>query len=132
MILTACSVNTQVQKPPPGEIPGVVINPGLNPEKGIDPFRIKSMQQVGEYLLVDVSYSGGCEEHDFSLETTGKYTATYPPELEITLKHDNKGDGCRGIIDRKLWFDLRELKYEGTNRVLLVVTNTNMTLEYNY
>lgn len=97
-----------------------------------DPVFIKHVEQNGDYIIFSISYSGGCQEHEFDLISTGKFTPTYPPEVEIFLKHDNKGDGCRKIIDTKLYFDLHPLKNDATTQVLLVIKNTNKTLEYNY
>ena len=117
---------------PPAGSEAIFVDPSINPETGIDPFQIKDAQQIGDYIVMDVSYSGGCEEHIFRLETRGEYSATYPPELEVTLKHNSNNDRCRGIIDKKLWFDLRPIQFDGTNRVLMIITNTETTLEYNY
>lgn len=97
-----------------------------------DPVFIKHVEQNGDYIIFSISYSGGCEDHDFELVSTGHFTPTYPPEVEIFLKHDNKGDGCRAVIDTKLFYDLRPLKNDATTQVLLVIKNTNKTLEYNY
>ncbi len=97
-----------------------------------DPVNIKFAQQSGDYIVFDVSYSGGCAEHTFDLVTMGAFSATYPPEVEISLKHNNNGDGCRSVIDQKLYFNISQLKYDGTARVLLIIKNTDKTLEYNY
>jgi len=131
--LMACSVSsTPMRTTPPEGTQAVFVDPSVNLAKGIDPVRIKSAQQIGDFIVLDVSYSGGCEDHDFNLESRGVYTSTYPPELEIALKHDSHGDRCRGVIDKKLWFELTPLKYQGTNRIILILTNTDTTLEYNY
>lgn len=133
LFFAGCSVtSTPMRTTPPDDASEVFVDPSVNMRSGIDPVNIKSAQQIGEFLVLDVSYSGGCEDHDFRLESKGRYTSTYPPEVEVALKHNSNNDRCRGIIDKKLWFNLTPLQYEGTNRVLLVVTNTNMTLEYNY
>lgn len=97
-----------------------------------DPFFIKHAEQDGDLIVFSISYSGGCEEHEFELISTGEFKPTYPPEVEVFLRHDNKGDGCRGVIDTKLYYDLRPLKNDATSQVLLVIKNTEKTLEYNY
>ena len=133
ILLTSCgSSSAPLRVQPPGDHPEVFVDPSVNPGVGIDPVNIKDAQQIGDFVVLDVSYSGGCEEHEFKLESTGRYSSTYPPEVEVTLKHNSNNDRCRGMIDKKLWFDLKPLKYTGTNRVLLVITNTETTLEYNY
>lgn len=128
-----CGVtSTPMRTSPPENTQAVFVDPSVNLKSGIDPVNIKSAQQIGEFIVLDVSYSGGCEDHEFKLESTGRFTSTYPPEIEVALKHNSNNDRCRGIIDKKLWFDLQPLKYSGTNRILLIITNTEMVLEYNY
>lgn len=96
------------------------------------PLNIKYAEQNGDYAVFDVSYSGGCEEHEFKLITTGVFATTYPPEVEVLLAHNNNGDNCRSVVDRKLFFELTPLRYDGTNQVRLIVKNTNKTLDYTY
>jgi len=100
--------------------------------KKSDPINIKHAEQNGDYIVLDVSYSGGCAEHFFELLSTGSFSPTYPPEVEIFLNHDKNGDGCRSIIDTKLYFDLKPLQNPATTQVLMILKNTNKTLEYNY
>jgi hypothetical protein len=133
LLAASCGVNsTPMRTTPPANSQEIFSDPSVNHETGIDPFQVKDAQQIGDFIVLDVSYSGGCEEHVFNLETRGDYSSTYPPELEVTLKHNSNGDRCRGIMDKKLWFDLSPIKYDGTNRIILVLTNTDTTLEYNY
>jgi hypothetical protein len=131
--LAACSVtSTPMRTTPPEGTEEVFVDPSVNLYEVTDPVNLKFAQQIGDFIVLDVSYSGGCEEHEFRLESNGAFSSTYPPEVEVTLKHNGNDDRCRGVIDKKLWFDLTPLKYDGTNRVLLVITNTETTLEYNY
>ncbi len=133
LTLVACSVNsTPMRTTAPANSQVIFIDPSVNPLTGLDPVNIRDASQMGDFIVLDVSYSGGCEEHEFQLETKGDFTATYPPEVDITLKHNSNGDRCRGVMDKKLWFDLSPLKYDGTNRIILVLTNTDTTLDYNY
>lgn len=110
----------------------ITIDPTARMADRTDPFTLKSFEQNGDILVVNVSYSGGCKPHDFDLVTTGKYKEVYPPEIELKLTHKNNGDGCRSIVDETHYFDLTPLRYEGTNRVKLIMRNTNKTIEYTY
>ncbi len=116
----------------PPDAPEVVVDAKAEMKAKPTSMRISNAEQLGDYLVISVSYSGGCEEHEFTLVSRGKYTATYPPEVEITLKHNDKGDGCRAMIDEKRYFSLRPLRYNGTNRINLVLTNSNKIVEYSY
>ncbi len=110
----------------------VRIDPSSRLDDKTDRITIKSAEHNGDILILDVSYSGGCADHDFELISNGKYKATYPPELEIKLLHDSHEDSCRGMIDKKLYFNIQPFQYTGTTQVLLVLKNTNKTLDYNY
>ena len=110
----------------------VRIDPSIRMEDNTDRMTIKSAEQNGDILILDVSYSGGCADHEFELVSNGNYKATYPPELQIKLLHNSNGDGCRGMIDKKLYFNIQPFQYAGTTQVLLVLKNTNKTLDYNY
>lgn len=97
-----------------------------------NPVYIRNAEIINDHLVLSVSYSGGCEDHSFALNTRGDFSATYPPELKITFWHDAHGDRCRSMIDKKLWYDLTPVQYPGTNRVLLILTNTDKTITYTY
>jgi hypothetical protein len=116
----------------PAEAPAVRIDPKLNFEARTAPFSIGFVEQRGDFFAFTVSYSGGCAEHGFDLVSRGDFSATYPPEVRITLQHDDKGDRCRSMVDEKRYFDMTNLKYNGTNKVLFILTNTNQTFEFNY
>lgn len=133
VLLMSCGISsTPMRTSAPEGTKPVFVDAGVDLFSGIDPVAIKSAQQIGDFIVLDVSYGGGCEDHVFELESRGDFSSTYPPEVEIALKHNSNGDRCRGIMDKKLWFDLSPLKYQGTNRIILILTNTDTTLEYNY
>lgn len=110
----------------------VRVDPSIRLDDKTDRMTIKSAEHNGDILILDVSYSGGCADHVFELVSNGKYKSTYPPELEIKLLHNSNGDGCRGVIDKKLYFNIQPFQYAGTTQVLLVLKNTNKTLDYTY
>lgn len=116
----------------PEEAPEVIAGPDADIRGLSDPFDISFADVINDFLVLHVSYSGGCEDHDFEVLSNGKYTATYPPEIELHIKHYNNGDYCRGVIDEKRYFDLRPLQYPGTNRIRLVFVKSNRILDYIY
>lgn len=116
----------------PESAPAVIAGPDADIYGLSDPHEISFADVVNDYLVLNVSYSGGCEDHDFEVLSNGKYTATYPPEIVLHVKHYSNGDFCRGIIDEKRYFDLRPLQYPGTNRVRLVFAKSNKILDYIY
>ena len=96
------------------------------------PFDISFADVINDFLVLHLSYSGGCEDHDFEVITQGKYSSHYPPEIVLHVKHHDNGDHCRGIIDEKRYFDLTGLQYPGTNRIRLVFARSNKILDYTY
>lgn len=61
-------------------------------------------------LTLTVSYSGGCETHDFTLVTDGSFMESYPVQLLVTLTHDANDDPCEAYPRDSYAFDLTPLK----------------------
>lgn len=80
-------------------------------EKASDPYSFKSAAIEGDSLRLVVSYSGGCEEHEFELLTDKAYTKSAPPSLRLFLFHDAKGDACRSVVTDSLSYDLSPLQH---------------------
>ena len=116
----------------PESAPLVIVDRNADINALSAPHEISYADIINDYLVLHVSYSGGCEDHHFEVLSTGKYTATYPPEVVVHVKHFDNGDICRGIIDEKRYFDVRTLQYPGTSRVRIVFARTNKILDYIY
>lgn len=54
---------------------------------------------VGPTVTVDVTYSGGCKEHDFEAWWDGSYDKSLPPRANIVLVHKANGDNCRALLN---------------------------------
>lgn len=130
--IVSCSTSGETMKTAvPADAAEILVDPSGSRAVG-NPVYIRTAEIINDYLVLSVSYSGGCEDHSFALNTRGDFSATYPPELKITFWHDAHGDRCRAMIDKKLWYDLTPVQYPGTNRVLLILTNTDKTITYTY
>lgn len=64
----------------------------------------------GDTLTVTVSYSGGCEEHDFTLVASGEFRDSHPAQLEVFLAHDGQGDRCKAYPTESRHFDLSPVR----------------------
>lgn len=86
-----------------------------------DPFTFGGVRVEGDLLIVEVSYGGGCEKHDFTLLDTGIATRSIPPQHFLRLLHDAHGDACEAYITRELRFDISPFKglYSGLDRVAI-------------
>lgn len=71
-------------------------------------------------MILKVSYSGGCEKHEFKLIGSKLIQKSLPPKRGIMLYHNNNGDSCRSIVEEELRFNITNLGYEGKEIVLIL------------
>ncbi|MFZ4785131.1 MAG: hypothetical protein ACOYLH_06595 [Flavobacteriales bacterium] len=126
--------NTQTTKTevamdqPQQDKPKLVVNPlqvdpNFNSASTGDAFEIQEMKVKGDSLIVIVSYGGGCQTHEFSLNTNGAYMKSLPVQLNLTLEHKANNDMCRAYLTERLAFDLNQIRYKTGNEVKLIVNN---------
>lgn len=77
-----------------------------------DDFGIAAMQLYGDLLKLVVTYSGGCETHDFVVWTDNVLSQGQPPAITLFISHDSHRDPCEGLIERAIWIDLSPLQAE--------------------
>ncbi|MBK9752032.1 MAG: hypothetical protein IPO88_00755 [Nannocystis sp.] len=96
-----------------------------------DTFDIVAAQIVGDELVVEVGYSGGCEPHDFTLCFDSIVLDTQYSNLAID--HDAHGDNCKAFIMEIRKFDLTPLQQTGPSPFeffLLGFEGDSFTYEY--
>ena len=71
-----------------------------------DAYRLEDAYITGEKLFIEVGYSGGCKEHEFTLIWPEVITMIYPPQFSVSLSHDGNGDLCEAFLRDTLEFDL--------------------------
>ncbi|MFX0183100.1 MAG: hypothetical protein ACFE95_08480 [Candidatus Hodarchaeota archaeon] len=64
----------------------------------------------GDRLIIDLSYGGGCRNHNFSLIGSNVFKESNPVRTDIVLSHDANDDPCEAWLTEKLYFDLSPLK----------------------
>jgi hypothetical protein len=116
----------------PSEAPQILVGDEADIHTRSAPFEVAYAEVIHDLLMLQVSYSGGCEDHNFEVHSNGKFTAHYPPEVTVHIKHFDNGDRCRGMIDEKRYFDLKGLQYPGTNSIRIVFAHNNRILDYTY
>lgn len=87
------------------------------------PYKIDSLFIKDDILSIFINYSGGCKEHAFQLVSNGMYAKSMPPQLFLCLKHNANDDQCKKMILKELRFDVSDLKYKGSNTVILKLGN---------
>lgn len=74
-----------------------------------DDYTINQIYLEGDQLIMEISYGGGCKEHEFELRTTPGFTKSLPPIRGIHLYHEDNGDRCEALATQTMKFDLNEL-----------------------
>ena len=93
-----------------------------------------------DILSTVVSYSGGCEKHEFTLGAIPGMTNTYSSlQANLVLGHENNGDTCKKIVRERLDFDLTPLKEKyqqvygvKTGSIILQLMNKPINFKYNF
>ncbi|QRK12946.1 hypothetical protein JQX13_24685 [Archangium violaceum] len=83
---------------------------GVAPSGPRDPVDVEGLSLSGDLLLVNVSYGGGCAEHDFALSWDGSFAESNPTQASLVLLHDAHDDQCRAHVTTTLRFDLTPVK----------------------
>jgi hypothetical protein len=74
---------------------------------------IKSAIIEGNYLLLEVNYVGGCNEHTFKLVGNTSISKSLPPRRGIFLVNQSAvEDNCKANVTRKLKINIKEFAYK--------------------
>lgn len=73
---------------------------------GTDPFEVVSHEVRGQFVRLDIQYSGGCAEHDFAVWWTGIASGSCPGGVPLELQHYASGDTCDALVTESIWVDL--------------------------
>ena len=95
-----------------------------------DPYQLDSMSIDGDVVNVSISYSGGCQVHDFELlMTPSAFFESHPRQANLYLRHDDRDDPCDASLSGVLSFDLRpiahlyELAYGEPDPIIINIHN---------
>ncbi len=73
------------------------------------PYAIRSIKFIENKIRINISYTGGCKSHDFSLVVDRKVMSKFTKDPNLILSHNDNGDRCKRIVNEKLVFDLSPL-----------------------
>ena len=85
-----------------------------------DSYQINSIERMGNCAWLNISFSGGCKEHDFELRSNGAIIKTNPLTAELGLWHNANDDFCEAWITKDIFFDLRPLQVENQTSINLL------------
>ncbi len=89
---------------------GTVVIADTVEEWGIDEYTLNSATITDDTLILNVSYGGGCENHQFTLVTTGVFLESFPVQLSVSLAHNANRDPCEAWLTDNYHFDLSAIK----------------------
>lgn len=95
----------------------------------MDPFKMDSAYLDDDWLMIRVSYSGGCRDHEFKLWRLPP-NALDPPPVELALSHEANGDMCEAYITRWLVFSLVPLRERGRHEVKFLLRGEPIMSSY--
>ena len=82
----------------------------IGEEWGKDHYDLNDVAIDGDILTLNVSYSGGCEPHEFTLVISESFVDVEPVELRVVLAHDANNDSCEAFLTEEYIFDLDVIK----------------------
>ncbi len=77
---------------------------------GTDEYVINTATIENDILHINVSYTGGCETHEFTLVAEPRFLESFPVQLRVSLAHNANSDTCEDSITEDHQFDLTPLK----------------------
>ncbi|MGQ8335941.1 NigD1/NigD2 family lipoprotein [Sunxiuqinia sp. A32] len=87
-----------------------------------DPVTINEVSFDGDCLLINLSYSGGCAEHQIDLARIHPSCGTPPlPPPTFEIRHNANGDMCEAWFTKTFEFDLSPLKAEFDEDVKIIL-----------
>ena len=117
----------------------VIIDKDLYNDAYRDPVTINDAKIIQNKLIFNISYGGGCQNHEFLLIGTGDYAESYPVQTQILLSHNSNNDTCLAFFTRLITFDLTPLKQhyqnvynEGSATIVLHIDGGNGGISLNY
>ncbi|MEY3236062.1 MAG: hypothetical protein RI883_163 [Bacteroidota bacterium] len=99
-----------------------------------DPTTITNVRIEGNTMFIDMSYTGGCEEHTFKVVGSEAISKSLPPVRSFQIIHSSKGDQCKKIIEETLTVDISKLTYKPVSGsiIYLFTEGWNNKIEYSF
>ena len=111
--------------------PDVIENVNLT-DFPMDEFGVNEIEVTEDELLINVTYGGGCENHDFNMILYNQNPIDEGGEQNqiLSLSHDANNDVCYALIlEHELCFNISNVENEGVlyfyHRDSLYVLNLN-------
>lgn len=98
----------RVTKVEPSECyPQVIITDTPPDSLLLDPYWLEDLSIDGDVLTISLTYSGGCNDHDYQLYMSpAAFMESYPVQANLYLWHNGYDDACDAIIAEDVRFDI--------------------------
>lgn len=113
----------------------IIVNPDFVTPETNGSFEVTDAKISGDVLIIDVTFSGGCKEHEFNAYWNGVMMKSMPPKIGLYIEHKTNDDNCRKVINETLRFDLSNLKpesHQNNYTIMVGFSNFKSYLEYSY
>jgi hypothetical protein len=107
---TECRVNTGPTQIEDEVVPVVVGDPFDVASWVEDPYTIRDARVSGDQLVIDLRFSGGCEDHDFRLVRAEAFLESNPVQQRLLLAHDGHDDACEALLQPTLTIDITSIR----------------------
>jgi len=97
-----------------------------------DAFKILDAKIIGNYLHLNISYSGGCEKHSFKINGDLQLSKSLPPIRSVNLIHYGNNDACKKLIIENLVIDIRDLAYKNEDGSEIYLSINGWTEKIHY
>ena len=95
-------------------------------------FTVKDVKIMGDTLIANVQYSGGCGDHKFEIKQNGFLMKSLPPKQPIQIIHLSTDDPCRALINVDLKFDISSFRGTPHGTTVLLLKNWTSDIIYSY
>jgi hypothetical protein len=116
----------------------VIIDDSYYQDAPKDPVTINKVQLFKNIIYFNISYSGGCSNHEFQL-ITSSFMESDPVQVDVLLSHEDNDDPCDMWITENLGFDLLPLKkswqylyQEKSGKIILNIQGWNDLIYYEF
>ncbi|MDA0732364.1 MAG: hypothetical protein O2852_02675 [Bacteroidetes bacterium] len=95
-------------------------------------FTFKDVKIMGDTLIANVQYGGGCGHHKFEIKQNGFLMKSLPPKQPIQIIHLSTVDPCRALINVDLKFDISRFRGTPHGTTVLLLKNWTSDIIYSY
>jgi hypothetical protein len=88
--------------------PSIIQNVNAN-DYPMDSYSIDTTFINHHTAFIDISYSGGCELHNFELIHEFIFCGTPPVHIQLILSHNKNNETCEALMEQSLCFDISSL-----------------------